>query len=351
MLVRHWASGKWLLLCLWMLTGAACRNANEVTPAFYYWKTTWQPSPRPERVFKEGDFRKLYLRLCDIGIDPASGQVIPKDVLRAGEKAKFPQTEIVPVIFLEPPALKTLQNSAFIAGISGNIARFVSAFCRQQGWNPKEFQLDCDWTAKTAEPYFALLRALKKEPYFSGKILSVTLRGHQVKYPAKSGIPPADRCMLMAYNMGDIRTLTPESSILDVPTAKDYLQNIGAYPLPLDLALPIFRWTLWYRRGQLLGILRGVDPEQLPQVPFLQKEKNKPFYISTADTSLSGYRLQAGDVLKAESPQPNELIALAKYVSGKLPAQPYTVTFYHLDDPNLIRYDTRQLEEILRHCR
>lgn len=334
-----------------MLIGVACRKANEVTPAFYYWKTTWQPSPRSEKVFKEGDFRKLYVRLCDIGIAPDGGQAVPKDVLRMGEKEDFPETEAVPVIFLEPPVLKTLKNEEDISGISGNMARFVSTFCGQQGWNPKEFQVDCDWTARTAEPYFALLRALKKEPYFSGKILSVTLRGHQVKYPAKSGIPPADRCMLMAYNMGDIRTLTPESSILDVSTAKDYLQNIGAYPLPLDVALPIFRWTLWYRRGQLLGILRGVDPEKLAQYSFLKKEARPNLFSCGADATLSGYHLQAGDILKAESPQPAEVIAVADYIRRKRPADAYTVAFYHLDDSNLIRYDIRQLEEILRHCR
>lgn len=343
--------GKHLLLLILLCALTACRKETRVTPAFYYWKTTWQPSEASQKTFEKGNFRKLYLRLCDIGISPETGAVVPKDVLRLGENPQLPNAEIIPVIFLEPPVLQTLKTEKSITELSGNIARFTDAFCRQQGWNIKEFQLDCDWTSRTADVYFELVRALKKESFFSGKTLSVTLRGHQVKYPGKGGIPPADRCMLMAYNMGDIRTLTPESSILDVPTAKDYLQNIGAYPLPIDLALPIFRWTLWYRGGRLLGILRGVDPEGLAQLPFLQKEKKGNLYRSLADTSLGGYRIQTGDLIKAESPQPDEVSAVAAYISGKLKQKAFTVAFYHLDDTNLNRYDTRQLEEILHHCR
>lgn len=290
------------------------------------------------------------MRLCDIGIEPASGQVFPKDVLRMTD-APLPDAEIIPVIFLEPPALKTLQTEADIQELSGNIARFVSEYCRQQGWEIKEFQMDCDWTAKTADVYFQLLRALKQTPFFSGKTLSVTLRGHQVKYPGKGGIPPADRCMLMCYNMGDIRKLTPENTILDVPTAKDYLQNLASYPLPLDLVLPIFRWTLWYRNGQLLGILRGVDPDLLAQYSFLRKEKNPNLYTCLGDTVLGSYQLQSGDLLKAESPRPEEVAAIAAYATRKFPEKSYTVAFYHLDDANLTRYDLSQLEEILRHCR
>ncbi len=344
-------SGKYLLpmlLLLALLPG--CRSGEKATPAFYYWKTTWQATPLSSETFRKIKAQKCYLRLCDIGYDPGSRTIVPQDVLRIPEKAALPKAEIIPVIFLEPAALKSLQTEKDITQLSGNIARFASQYCRQQGWEIEEFQLDCDWTTRTAEIYFRLLRALKKEPFFSGKILSVTLRGHQVKYPGKSGIPPADRCMLMAYNMGDIRSLTPENSILDVPTAKDYLQNLSAYPLPLDLALPIFRWTLWYRNGQLLGILRGVDPDALAQYSFLRKAKNANLYTCLADTALGSYRLQASDLLKAESPRPKEVADIAAYATRRFPEKPYAVVFYHLDDANLTRYDTRQLEEILRHC-
>lgn len=344
--------GKNLLLgFLLLLAASGCRPKNEITPAFYYWKTTWQASAVSKKTFKEGDFRKLYLRLCDIGLVEGGGPPQPKDVLRIGEEVQLPEAEIIPVIFLEPPVLRTLQTAEAIQTLSGNIARFTDAYCQQQGWTVKEFQLDCDWTSRTAEVYFDLLRALKNEPFFRKKTLSVTLRGHQVKHPGKGGIPPADRCMLMAYNMGDIRTLTPESTILDVPTAKDYLQKLDAYPLPLDLALPIFRWTLWYRKGRLLGILRGVDPDALAQYSFLQQEKKGTFYRSLADTTLGGYRLQTGDLLKTESPTPEEVGAVAGFAASKISNNHFAVVFYHLDEINLSRYDTRQLEEILRYCR
>ncbi len=58
---------------------------------------------------------------------------------------------------------------------------------------PREIQIDCDWTERTRNAYFQLLTALKREPFLQGKILSATIRLHQVKYVQRSGIPPADR--------------------------------------------------------------------------------------------------------------------------------------------------------------
>lgn len=338
-------AGIFLLLLL-----LSCRQKPPVIPAFYYWKTTYRSTPLGQKTAAAIGAKKLYLRLCDIGVDAQTGQLLPQDVLRMTEPAPE-NVEIVPVLFLELMALKQLKMEE-ASTLAGNITHFTETFCAQQGWNVREIQLDCDWTAGTAETYFALLRALKNTPFLHGKTLSVTLRLHQVKDIARAGIPPADRCLLMCYNMGNFKTLKEESSIFELATAKSYLQNIGAYPLPLDVALPIFRWTLWYRGGQLLGILRGVDAEEISGLSFLQKTAKPGIFLCIQNTSLGGYSLQSGDLLKAESPQPKDVEALVSFLSSRLPEDPSrTIVFYHLNDLNLHLYAAPQLQKILRAAR
>lgn len=336
-------AGYVLLLFLFL---SSCVKKQAVTPAFYYWKTTYHSTPLSQKMVEMVGAKRLYLRLCDIGVDEKTGKLLPQDVLRLPENPPE-KAEIVPVLFLELAALKRLKAEEAPA-LAGNIARFSQSFCAQQGWKIRELQLDCDWTAGTAEVYFALLRALKETPFLQGKTLSATLRLHQVKDIAKAGIPPADRCLLMCYNMGNFKTLKEESSIFELTTAKAYLQNIGSYPLPLDVALPIFRWTLWYRNGQLLGILRGVDPEELSSFSFLQKTGKRSLFSCTQNTSLGGYSLQKDDLLKGESPQPEAVENFARFLSHHLPDVPRTIIFYHLDDPNFRLYDAPQLQKILR---
>ena len=64
----------------------------------------------------------------------------------------------------------------------------------------KEMQVDCDWTQGSRAAYFALLRALRDRLHAQGRRLSATIRLHQVKCSADTGVP-VDRGMLMAYNL------------------------------------------------------------------------------------------------------------------------------------------------------
>jgi hypothetical protein len=62
----------------------------------------------------------------------------------------------------------------------------------------------------------------------------------------------------MLYNTGDIDTPDETNSIFKPEDAKKYLKGAPAsYPLPLDVALPAFSWTLVFRDGELWKILPG----------------------------------------------------------------------------------------------
>ena len=94
-----------------------------------------------------------------------------------------------------------------------------------------------------------MLEAFKKEYRYQ---LSATIRLHQVKYREETGVPPVDYGVLMYYNMGHISAMGA-NSIYDRSTALRYLGKLREYPLPLDIALPMFAWGVHSADGQVLN--------------------------------------------------------------------------------------------------
>ncbi len=339
-----------LYLLLAILCLAACRQTpNTVTPAFYYWKTSWQESAATEAARRQITPNKLYTRIADVGWNGATGMAQPHDQLR--NAAALPKgTEIVPVLFIELPVLRNLKTAEQTEKLAADMARLFRSYEQTGGWKTGEYQVDCDWTESISEPYFELLKALKAQPQLKGKILSATIRLYQIKYRGKTGMPPVDRGLLMCYNTGNFRDPFLPNSILHLPEAQEYLGQLESYALPLDLALPMFRWTLWFKQDKFAGILRGLDPDSLQRYPFLVAEKDHLFRC-TIDTQLSGYPLQKGDLLKSESPTPAEVAKTAKWVSRRMPNPNFSVAFYHLDSLLLQKFTPHELQNIVQSCR
>lgn len=92
-------------------------------------------------------------------------------------------------------------------------------------------QIDCDWTPRTRSAYFRLLSTNKRErPELD---LSVIVRLHQYRDREANGIPPADRGLLMCYNMPPVQQRQTRDAIYDEAILKGYLKA-PAYPIPLD---------------------------------------------------------------------------------------------------------------------
>ena len=337
------------LLFLLFLCLAACRqDSNTVTPAFYYWKTTWQSNAATEAVRQQVAPQKLYTRIADVGWNGTTQMPQPHDQLR--NPAALPKgTEIIPVLFVELPALRNLKTAAQTEKLAADMARLFQSYEKTGGWKTSEYQVDCDWTESISEPYFELLKALKKQPQLAGKTLSATIRLYQIKYRGKTGLPPVDRGLLMCYNTGNFRDPFAPNSILHLPEVQEYLGQLESYPLPLDLALPLFRWTLWFKQDKFAGIVRGLDPDSLAQYPFLKQEGD--LYRCALDTLLKGYPLQKGDLLKSESPTPAEVANTASWVSRRMPAKKFSVAFYHLDSLLLQKFTPHELQNIVQNCR
>jgi hypothetical protein len=206
-----------------------------------------------------------------------------------------------------------------------------------------EIQLDCDWTASTKTKYFFLLNKLKKQPFFQHTTVSATIRLHQLKFISQNGVPPVDKGLLMCYNMGNLRYQQTKNSIIEEVELKKYINNLQHYPLPMDVALPIFDWYILFDKQQYKGLIRDFDPgEQLAK---------KDRIVFDRDTTIDGYSFKAGEWLRHEKSDPQVVKKCASLISEKLKAKEVSVILYHLSQDNLSKYNRNELESIYHSFR
>jgi hypothetical protein len=111
---------------------------------------------------------------------------------------------IVPVIFIKNRTFIDV-DSATVTALADSVLKLVTQINNTQKLSPQEIQFDCDWTETTRNSYFLFINHYRAA---SKQSISATIRLHQVKYPATTGIPPVDRGVLMYYNMGSINGTT-----------------------------------------------------------------------------------------------------------------------------------------------
>ena len=197
-------------------------------------------------------------------------------------------------------------------------------------------QIDCDWTAKTKDAYFAFLNALKKQAFFQAKTLSVTIRLHQVKFRSQNGIPPADRGLLMCYNMGNLRHPETKNSIIEETELKKYIRDLDSYALPLDVALPIFDWYILFEGDRYKGLVREFSPPEE-----LAGQDRIRF---TSDTILNGYSFHKDQWLRHERSDADVVKKCAELIGEKLKPGKRSVILYHLDQNTIANYTLHELE-------
>ncbi|MDR1672278.1 MAG: hypothetical protein LBS09_02260 [Bacteroidales bacterium] len=324
---------------------AGCEEQGVQEQAFYQWKTKFRPSRTEQEALSET--KRLFIRYFDVvvendGIQPAATVVF-------GDS--FPQgMSITPVVFIVNKALEITPEDNIVA-LSEKICTRISLINQKRNiTNISEIQIDCDWNISTREKYFLLLRSLRKMPCMDGKQLSVTLRLHQWKYSRSTGVPPADRVMLMCYNMGRLTEYGSRNSILDTEELNAYVQHVGAYPLPMDVALPLFHWGVCFdNHRQYRGLVNGLCEEDMRKPYF---EETEPFlYRSDTTFLLRGFYVRRGDYIRLEEPSPNDIRKAADMLAEHIPS-PRLVVWYHLDSLLLqkFRKDVRRdIAERLRN--
>jgi hypothetical protein len=345
-----------LAFCLICSAMSACRSAEKPgtapLPAFYHWKTQMRLVAAEQNYLQALHVQKLYVKFFDLDWDEAAGQSVPLATVEM-DTAGLAGLDIVPTVFITNRCLLNLpmQEVDTLASRIYQKIKFLALHA------PNELQFDCDWTPQTQAKYFGLLNSVKNlsqldssftRPHHSAPLISATIRLHQLKYPEKTGVPPVDRGMLMCYNMGDLDDWATENSILDTAILKSYLSPTPDYPLPLDLALPLFRWGVLFRDGRLAKLLNGLsDADMQDTARFAKTAPNR--YEVKKSTYLQAHYLYAGDQIRLEAVSDETLAAAAKQVALLRSETRQTVAFYHLDTTAVQLFPKEKILETLGH--
>ncbi|MFZ4475236.1 MAG: hypothetical protein ACOYPR_08590 [Saprospiraceae bacterium] len=346
-----------LLFAALVLTLHCHSSAGPTTiiPAFYFWQTE---SDYISRNFVEKlGVQKIFLRLFDVAWD--GQKPIPAGPYRGD--FSYSDIEMVPVVFITNETMQHLDSSGCV-DLATRISRKSKAMLRRMesslrtsnrwdlvfadsalsetqredslvrsgnAWlrNIRHFQIDCDWTASTRARYFYLLeqlQALNAEWTFSA-----TIRLHQYKNPEKTGVPPVKSGMLMCYNVDDLKDPGTENSIFNYNETRKYLQNAPKYPMPLDVALPAFRWGVLFHLNQFQCIIpdNALGPATMERLEAI----DKTHFRARMDFTLNDHFIREGDIVRLESADQKELLKTVQLLRSQSLAQPLTVSFFHLN--------------------
>jgi hypothetical protein len=322
-----------------------CKQKSTVHPTFYYWKTDYQNKKAESNYLDQFKSKSLYVRMMDVDFNPDLQLPVPISPIKFSDPLPK-QVDIIPVVFIVNQVFDKIDTMQ-TAVMANRIAKFVEAKVKQAGkQNYHELQIDCDWTKGTRNRYFKFLEQLSINPLLKGKTISVTLRLHQVKNLVSSGVPPVEKAILMCYNMGNLRKYGEQNSILDQHEMDLYLKNyLEQYPLPLDVALPIFEWAVVFRNEQYAGISKRISKIQIEDKKIFKQRGNSILYDLLVDYPSAG--LKQGDVVRWEQISPEDLLSTSKFLSRYLSPRDRNLVFYHLDTYLLKHFTNEDVQKII----
>ena len=331
-----------LLLCLGLHSCRETPTERKITRSFYYWKSIFKLSDFEVKRLDSLEVKTIHLKYFDVDWDDLSRRPVPKARMIIRDKALLQKFQVIPTVFITNECIQKL-DSLQTHSLAGKIVDLIKDLSTLNDINDiPEIQVDCDWTAGSRENYFSLLRYIKQQ-LKPGILLSTTIRLHQVKYQARSGVPPADKGLLMCYNMGNLKNPFTRNSIIETAELQKYTGNISSYPIPLDIGLPLFEWKVLFRERVYAGLIQNLPTELLKPSFTVRKDNN---FQMLKDTLLNGYALRKGDVLRSEESKTNEVLAAGKVINTHLKNTHPLISLYHLDSVTLSKYATNELENL-----
>lgn len=336
------------VLCSLLLFAGGSRAAGEpasATRAFYYWKTVYQLSSADLDYLRDLRVGKVYVKFFDVDwFDDVPRGAFPVAPTRFN--TPFPkEIEIVPTVFLTNAVVRRIRTEE-LPTLADQITQKIQRMAKAAKLPPiREIQLDCDWTGATRAAFFTLLQAVSDLMQPQQIDVSATIRLHQIKYADDMGIPPVTRGMLMCYNMGSPRNPDTSNAIFDLPLVKNYLAGVDRYPLPLDVALPLFSWGVVYRRDRFIMLINNARKTDLASRPEFEIDSDG-MYLAKDDTLVNGQDLFKGERLRVDEASLEELLELTRFLAGKMANRPFSAAFFHYDPALLTYYGAHELEQI-----
>src|ERR1043166_7855786 len=295
-----------------VLISCACKHSpKQLARGFYYWKGTFDLSPRGTQLLRELGIQKLYVRFFDVGVD--EGKIVPMGSICFAQKLPG-NLSIVPVVFISNKSIKSC-DPAGIELLAQRISGRLSQEIARTGIAARvpEIQIDCDWTNATKTNYFHLLQLLGERLHYP---ISATIRLHQYRY-FENNVPPVSKGLLMCYNSGELGNPDTDNSLFDKKEIMKYMHG-ASYPLRLDIALPLYSWGVCFNRVKLSGLLNGLKRASLEHCSAFKKTGMQHTYVCLKDTFAFGYPFFCSQQIRLEEPDLADVTELASYLTGKL---------------------------------
>lgn len=330
-----------IILGILSLFITGCRDKSTAQTSFYFWKTTLHLDKRESLTLKEVANNHLYLRFFDVDWNDQHHEAIPNAVLDIKQSVKA--LTIVPVVFITNKTFEHVKADQ-TDSLAFKVNRLLERLADKSQISYKSIQIDCDWSLGTKPAYFTFLKSLKK---YSSKKLEATIRLHQVKYAERTGIPPVDKGILMFYNMGKLSpNLNARNSIYNAIDAEKYIQYLSHYPLPLDVALPLFSWSIQIRGDKIIKLYGKISRKELSNKVNFDDLAEPNVYRARKSFYINGIYVKTQDVFKLEDIDADRLVEAAKQASKYLlPLKNRNIIYYEISSVNLTSVYASDIQE------
>ena len=315
-----------------------------VIPSAFRWKNKhWLDGSEEQAVTRNG-IQRVYHKLLDIDWNPAHG-AHPVSVVRipyqwrtyGGNDGYWThKVELVPCIYITNTTFLKVSD-AEVEELAHNLLRKLRMECPP---TIHGVMLDCDWSAKTRAKFFRLTQVMNDSLDVP---LTATIRLHQYAQPFQTGVPPADRGMLMPYNVGQITAPGDGISIFDLSVAEPYFTSTKPYPLPLDIGLPAFSWGVQFRNGKFMGILQDDQVRTAMNFSMLSGETDGTMQVTQENNTVLP-ELHLGDVVRMERMTPEVIAQVAELARTAVNSDTMAVAYFEVGTGTFQRMDRTQVK-------
>lgn len=306
--------------------------------SIYYWRTVFALDSTERAFLVEHNVQRMYVRYFDVV--QRGDDAMPNATIRFGEPIPT-GIDIVPTVFIMENCLPHIDQHK-----QELVDRILKINATNDIGNVHEVQIDCDWTARSQERYYALLAWMREALQAQGIALSATIRLHQLAMAP----PPVDYGVLMMYNTGSLSATNGHNPILDYRDAYPYLKHLGNYQLPLTAAWPCYAWNLLYSDNTFKAIMynsrlsdtttyRRVSPGRYVVL------RNSMVAEPNSDGSDATWA-NVGDSIITMQPQASEILKIVEATSEQRPGLNKRVIMYSLDTKNIKLYDNNYFKAI-----
>jgi len=319
----------------------SCTNKNSREISFYNWKAEAKSTALTDSILKISNTKTIFMHYFDVEAvkeqTTKNDGIYPLYVVKDIDKA-FKKFNVIPTIYITTKAIKQTRDI-------GRLARKIDGLIREIHSDyfdtiPHEIQIDCDWNESTKDTYFTLLDSLNTK-----YTVSATIRLHQIKYADKTGIPPVAKGALMVYNIGDLKDME-QNSILDPIIVSQYINSNSEYPLPLDIALPLFSQTVVKNTSGKIRLINSSLKDDILSHSQHFKMLSKNTFSVIKDTLYHGFYIAEGYTLKTENTSEQSIIESYNIIkNSKLKTE--NIIFYHLDGSITKEYDISKIIKAL----